>query len=258
MKEKICIFHIFRKDGASLFLHPLVTPEKVVHQLEKSAIEGRYGLEPRVEALTLFRNELYRQIEAGVKSWMGDVRFIPKFLISSVVFLICYFFMSFVIRDPLPVIDEVAISLAAAIITYILLGRRDLTSKAATKKRLALRVTVDRIIFRESNFVKQVEAALHRNETGNIEEVIKQIVEPAQQKLGDLFKEEANQFIQILESRFNFKKLKKEEKILKKYMRSSVTGDQRRNVKKMLESKKLDYPLYAVYKSFKKTVSNLK
>ena len=141
-------------------------------------------MEPRVEALTMFRNELYRQIEVGVKNWLSDARFVPKFLISALVFVVTYFFMSFVVRDPLPVIDEVALGLAAAVVVFLLLGRRDMNSKLATKKRLDLRVIVDRITFRESAFVKQVEEALHRNETGGMEEVVKQIVEPVRQELG--------------------------------------------------------------------------
>ncbi len=257
-KERLYIFHIFRKDNKALFLHPFLTPGKLVSNLEKSDIVGRYGMEPRVEALTMFRNELYREIEVGVKRWLSDVRFIPKFFISSGVFLVAYFIMSFVIRDPLPVLDELAIGLGAAIVTYILIGKRDMTSKAATKKRMDLRVMVDRITFKESNFVKMVESALQRNEGGSIEEVIGQIVEPSMQELGDPYKEEASLFIQMLENQFDFKKLRKEEKILKNYMNKSKPGNEIKNIVKMIESKKLDFPLYAVYKSFKKTVSSLK
>ncbi len=256
-KDRVYIFHFFRKDGTSLFLNSFGSPGKIVNVLEKSEVEGRYGMEPRVEALTMFRNELYRQIEVGVKNWLSDVRFIPKFLISALVFVVVYFFMSFVVRDPLPVIDEVAAGLAAAVGAFFLQGRRDINSEAATKKRLDLRVIVDRITFRESDFVKQVEAALHRNETGSIEDVIKEIVEPVRQELGQDVREEAAQFIRALESRFDFKKLQREERMLKRVMsRSPVELD--KDFARLVESKKYDFPLYAVYKSFKKTVANLK
>ena len=111
--------------------------------------------------------------------------------------------------------------------------------------------------FQEIDFVKQVEAALHRNETGSIEDVIKQIVEPASQELGQEVREEAAQFIRALESRFDFKKLQREERMLKRVMgRSPVKLD--KNFTRLVESKKYDFPLYAVYKSFKKTVANQK
>ncbi len=256
-KDRIIIFHIFREDGTSLFLHPFASADKIVNQLEKSTVAGRYGMEPRVEALTMFRNELYRLIEVGVKNWLSDVRFIPKFLMSALAFIVVYFFTSFVIRDPLPVIDEVAIGLAVSVAVFLLLGRRDMSSKAASKKRLDLRVIVDRIVFRESDFVKQVETALHKHETGSVEEVIGQIVEPVRQVLGEDYREEAAQFIRALESRFNFKKLQREEKLLKRIMKSSPR-ELNRSFSRLVESKKFDFPLYAVYKSFKSTVSNPK
>jgi hypothetical protein len=256
-KDRVYLFHIFRKDGTSLFLTPFASPDKFVSGLERNAVEGRYGMEPRVEALTMFRNELYRQIEVGVKNWLSDARFVPKFLISALVFVVAYFFTSFVIRDPLPVIDEVAIGLAAAVVVFLLLGRRDMNSKMATKKRLDLRVIVDRITFRESPFVKQVEEALHRNETGSMEEVVKQIVDPVRQDLGREVREEAAQFIRALESRFNFKKLQREERLLKRVMGRSP-GELNKSFTRLVESKKYDFPLYAVYKSFKKTVANQK
>jgi len=240
-----------------MFLHPFGTPDKFVSGLERSDVEGRYGMEPRVEALTMFRNDLYRQIEIGVKNWLSDARFVPKFLISSLIFVVVYFFMSFVVRDPLPVIDEIAIGLAASVGAFLLLGRRDMNSKAATQKRLDLRVIVDRITFRESAFVKQVEEALHRNEAGSIDEVVRQIVEPARQELGEEVREEAAQFIRALESRFNFKKLQREERVLKRIMGRSP-GEMDRSFARLVESKKYDFPLYAVYKSFKKTVTNQK
>lgn len=256
-KDRVFIFHIFRRDGTSLFLNPFGSPGKIVGGLERSEVEGRYGMEPRVEALTMFRNELYRQIEVGVKNWLSDVRFIPKFLISALAFVVVYFFMSFVVRDPLPVIDEIAIGLGAGVAVFFLQSRRDISSKAATKKRLDLRVIVDRITFLESDFVNQVEAALHRNETSSIEDVVKQIVEPARQELGEGVREEAAQFIRALESRFDFKKLQREERMLKRVMSRSPV-ELNKNFARLVESKKYDFPLYAVYKSFKKTVANQK
>jgi hypothetical protein len=253
--QRLFIFHIFRNDGTSLFLHPFGRPERIVRQLESCTLEGRYGREPRVEALTLLRNELYRRIELGVKSWLSDVRFIPKFLLASLVFVVTYFFMSYVVRDPVPVIDEVAIGLAAAVVVFVLQGRRDAASKAAMKKRVDLRVVVDRVVFRESDFVKLVEEALHRNEGGSGEEVVRGIVEPVQQELGDQYREEAAQFIRSLEGRFDLRRLAREEKYLRRLLRRTAPGA---GFTRLVEQKKYDFPLYAVYKSLKKTVASAK
>ena len=255
-KTKIYIFHIFRSDGQSLFLHPLNNPDKLIAQLENAEVIGRYGREPRVEALTLFRNELYREIETGVKRWLADIRFIPKFLISAVVFIIAYFFLSFVIRDPIPLIDEIAISLGVSVVLYYLLGRKDISSEKATKKRLVLRSAVDKITFCQSPFVKQVEEILHQNESSSISEVIRQILEPIEQELSESQKEEADHIIQLLEGKFNFKRIKRKERQFQRYLKGS--GDKSQHIHKLGKAIKLDFPLYAVYKRLKKMTPNIK
>lgn len=257
-KEPVYIFHLFRRDGKALILNPFASPEKLLAHLEQGNVQGRYGKEPRVESLTLFRNELYRMIEAAVKNWVSDMRFIPKFLISTAVFLVGYFVLSYVIRDPIPVIDEIAVALGAAIIIYILLGRRDMSSDRAMKKRVALRTIVDRIQFRESDFVKRVEQTLYKNESEEIERVVRSIVTPEQQQLGSPDRQELSQFLRLLENQFNFRRLKREEKVLKRYVEDSQTGHGSSSLRKWAASKNLDFPLYAVYKCFKQTVTNSK
>ena len=254
--QKTYLFHIYRQDGSSLFLHPLFPPARVVEALEKGPLEGRYGLEPRVEALTGFRDELYRQVEQGVRHWINDLRFIPKFLIAAGAFVAAYVFFSAVVRDPLPVIDEVVLGVAAAVITFALLGRRDLASRRAAKKRLDLRLVVDRIAFRESAFVKNVEGALHSAEGESVEQVVRRIVAPGEQGLesslpasgAETGLAEAAQFVRLLEQRFNFRKLQREERTFRR-----LSG--KREAGRLLSVRKVDFPLYSVYKSFKRTVS---
>ena len=252
--EKNYIFHIHRKDGSSLLLHPLSPPAKVVETLEKGPLEGRYGREPQVEVLTGLRDELYRQVELGVRHWLADLRFVPKFLIASGAFVAAYLFFSIVVRDPLPVIDEVVLGLAAAVASFVLLGRRDLASQRATKKRLDLRQVVDRIAFRESEFVKKAEEALHSAEGESVEQVVRRILEPLQQgpeaspQAEGSAQAEAAQFVRLLEQRFNFRKLEREEPGFRR-----LAG--RREAARLLSVRKVDFPLYSVYKSYKRTVS---
>jgi hypothetical protein len=251
---KSFLFHIHRKDGSSLLLHPLSPPAKVVELLEKGPLEGRYGIEPPVEALSGFRDELYRQVEAGVRRWLADLRFVPKFLLASGAFVAAYLFFSIVVRDPLPVIDEVVLGVAAAALTFVLLGRRDLASRRAAKKRLDLRMVVDRITFRESEFVKRVELALHSAEGQDVVQVVRRSLEPfapgpqgsAEPESG-ADPQEAAQFVRLLEQRFNFRRLEREEPGLRR-----LAG--RREAARLLSVRKVDFPLYAVYKSFKRAV----
>ena len=254
-KKKTLIFHLFRNDGGSLIVHPFVNPEKLMQGLEESEIVGRYGAEPRVEALTLLKNDLYRLVETGVRNWLYDMRFIPKFLISAGLFVVVYFFMTFVIRDPLPIVDEIAIALGASIVRFILIGRRDIKSDTAAKRRLSLRTAVDRVSFTESPFVVRLEEYLHETESGTLEEVVQKIVDPNDKlEIDEAQRDEARQFVKACEAMFRLKNAKRDEKMLKRYLERTSKGEPAQDIKKWAESRKIDFPLYAVYKRFKRTV----
>ena len=167
------IYLLTRRDGTPLFISPFHDPTSLLERETDDTYEGLYGSEPRVEAITKLRNELYRRIESDVRDWINERRFIPRFLISAGVFLVVYLFLSLVIRDPIPLIDELLLGLAGAVASYLAIGRRFEQSSAASNKRIALRAKVDAIVFHESPFLSELEGLLHRlegGETGEDEE----------------------------------------------------------------------------------------
>ena len=255
-KETIYVYHLFRKEGDSLLIHPFTTPEKLVSGLETSNVVGKYGKEPNVEALTVLKNQLYRMSENWVRTWISDLKFIPRFLISALVFLSAFFFCAYIIRDPVPVLDEIAIGLGCSLLTYMILGRKDAKSDTAAKKRLSLRTAIDRILFTESNFVKGLEEYLHQNESSSIDNLIQEIVNPTiKHEINEDNKKEAGHFINTCETSFEIKNLKKREKMLAKYLKQSRTRRiSQDNVKKWEKMINIDFPLYAVYKQCKNTV----
>lgn len=255
--KKLSIYHLYRQDGSSLFLHPFQQSDRFIDQIENSVIEGKYGKEPRAESLTLFRNELYRTIEEQVKSWVAEIRFLPKFLISAGLFLLSYLFLSLVIRDPLPMLDEIAISLALSFGCYFFLGRRDQKSDLALKKRVDLRTRVDRIVFKESRFVREIEKALQKNESLTTPEVIEYMLSPPERTLTQEEKEDALQIARYLKNRFNSRELKKREKLITR-MKREKEPEKRIKIQSMLaDSKKIDLSLFALYTRIKKSYDTI-
>ena len=160
----ITIFHVSRRDGTALFLHPFVKKGTMMDLANSVELIGRYGMEPRVESLTMLRNELYRRIESDVRDWINERRFVPRFLIAAGAFLVVYLFLAAVIRDPLPVLDETLVGLAAGAVTFVLVGRRFEQSKVASQRRVSLRTKVDAVVFSEEPGVHAVEELLHQLE----------------------------------------------------------------------------------------------
>ncbi|MCF7937235.1 MAG: hypothetical protein K9L68_01410 [Spirochaetales bacterium] len=254
--ENIVIYHIYRKDGGSLFLHPFENPEKLMSSIEKNfSLSGKYGQEPRVETLTMFRNELYRLVEQGVKDWISDQKFIPRFLISAGVFLGGYFLFSFAIRDPLPMIDELLIALAAAIATYFFLGRKDLKSDAVLKRRATCKTAVDGIVFEESEFLEKMEAKLQEREDADSETLIESLWQPLKEPISQEEVEDAKRIIGYLEQKFSSKDYRKHNKKLKKLSRLQKRNKNFEQLKHWADSRKVDLSLFAFYTNMKQSVS---
>ena len=258
-KPTAYIFHVLLKDGESLLLDPFRGVERLESTLAERGVEGRFGTEPRVEALTLYRNELYRAVDAAVRRWLSEKRFIPRFLASAGVFVLAMFVMAYVFRGglPIPVIDELAIALGASVVAYLAIGRKELASELATRKRVALKNAIDRITFVPSRFLVRVEETLRRYEAENLEGLVSEILDPADEPLDEPERSEATEFVRLLEDQFNYARLRKGERELKNFLaeRSAERGT---NLRKWAESQRLNFPLYAVYKRFKRTVERVR
>ena len=157
---------------------------------------------------------------------------------------------------------------AAVIGTYLFMGRRDLGSDAAMKKRIALRNSVDRIKFVPSAFLSRVEQELRRTESGNFEEAVRAILDPdksfdrdaetggAMAAPAEAERAEVAQFVLLLEEKYRFKRLRREEKVLRSYA-SRAASDRGDSLRRWSDTKKLDLPLYAIYKRFKRSVERV-
>lgn len=253
--EPVHIFHVFRKEGTPLFLHPFGGKKRSVDILEGRTVDGLYGREPRVESLTMFRNELYRIIERDVKEWISEVRFLPRFLIASGVFVAAYFFLSLVVRDPLPIVDELALSLGAAVASYLLVGRRDVRSGTATKRRIALRAKVDNIVFRESELAEDFETLLTKSEEADVDELISMLSDTSSARgLAGYYggdNEALKQLIGYLNDFFAGSDYRRQER---RFLKSEAPIEEReRNAfKRWIALKNVDLPLFAVYLSIKR------
>jgi hypothetical protein len=158
------IIHLSRRDGTPLFLHPFLRRGSTLEVSPTATFAGCYGEEPRVESLTILRNELYRRIDEDVRDWINERRFIPRFLIASGAFLVVFLFLALVVHTPIPLVDELLGAGAAGIVVFIFVGRRFESSRAAGNRRVALRTRVDSAVFSEEQFVRQLEAILRRLE----------------------------------------------------------------------------------------------
>jgi len=83
---------------------------------------------------------LYSAIDFSVDRWIQNKQYVPRLLICALIFTASYFVLSLAIRDPLPMIDEIAISVGLTLLGWNVLAKRDTRSSVAQRKRYELKV----------------------------------------------------------------------------------------------------------------------
>lgn len=156
------LYHLRRSDGTPVFIHPFYRPGSLIALPPNASLSGHYGNEPRVESITMLRNDLYRFVERDVRDWVAERRFIPRFLLSAGTFFLVYVGLFIAVPDPLPFFDEAIIGVGAAILVFAMLGRRFEQSKVASSRRIALRNKVDSVVFSEDPFTRELEDLMVR------------------------------------------------------------------------------------------------
>lgn len=214
--EKIYLFHIRGQDGVPWFLHPFAGTVVWIDRLKKNPLEGRYGAEPRTESINLFREELQGILRQAVRRWVAARWFPERFVLGAIAFLVAYFFFSYVIRDPIPVIDELFLSFLAGILTFRGLAKRYYAREEVKALTRELQEKIDHTHFEESPLVRNLETLLEELEESSFDELLNRWRRGEKLALHPEDYEEARGLLGALECRFSEKERKRFLKELEK------------------------------------------
>ncbi len=103
----------------------------------------------------------FQEIDASVNLWIQEKRYFIRLFASTGAFFIMYFFLSLVIRDPIPLLDEAVGSIIFAIITWRFFAKRDTKAAVAHKKKLEIKRGVNEAKFKDLNLIQIIETYLY-------------------------------------------------------------------------------------------------
>ncbi len=129
---------------------------------------------------------------------------------------------------------------------FFFLAKKDQNSEKSSKKRLALRLIIDRIVFEEDPFVKELEEILHYNESVDSSVLIESIFGKDEKGFIHGNSEDLGQLISYLDNYFTAKPYGKK---IKKIEKLGVA-----KTSKWAEENKVDLSLFAVYRKLKKRI----
>lgn len=167
----ITCYALLRKVGSNLYLSPYLKPEKTATLDADTPValvsSGMLTKGQKDEASFA----LYSAIDFSVDRWIQDKQYVPRLLISAVVFMVTYFFMSLAIRDPLPMIDEVLVSTGLTVVCWIALAKRDTRSSRALQRRYELKAKAGSPDYQVQEGIFALEAFLQDIESLDMQDV---------------------------------------------------------------------------------------
>jgi hypothetical protein len=150
--------YVFMLGGSSpVVVHPFNDKKPYVHA-DVGSIAGRYGVGEVPSHADTIRAELYAAMEKGARKYFLDKGYYLRLALSSTVFVVVYLFLSIVVRDPVPLIDELLLGSLAAAAVFFASERKALSSRGHLETVLLLRRALDVAYFSESRIVDLFEA----------------------------------------------------------------------------------------------------
>jgi hypothetical protein len=150
--------YVFMFGGKSpLVVHPF-NQKMPYNNTETSQIMGRYGVGEVPSQADSIRVELYAAMEKGARKFFLDKGYYLRLALCSTVFVVVYLFLSIIVRDPVPLIDELLVGTFAAAAVFFASERKALSSREHLETVLRLRRALDGAYFSESRVVDLFEA----------------------------------------------------------------------------------------------------
>ncbi len=154
-------FYLLKRTyGSTLYLHPFLEKKGVEKWDSDAVVTTAVSSEITRNEKDDYLYELYKRIDHGVDSWIQELKYIPRLLNSAAAFLVVYFFFSFVIRDPIPVIDELLAATAGAAAFYLWTASKNRKSEIAMKKRMELKTQAEKADFIVNHALHELENTL--------------------------------------------------------------------------------------------------
>lgn len=116
-------------------------------------------------------------LDKRINYWIQDKHYIVRLFISALVFILLYFFCSLVIKDPLPLIDELLISLTGSAISWFIVAKRDIEAKIAKNARREWHSSIENAELLYSSEIGEIEEYLAVIDRINFKDLIGRIVD---------------------------------------------------------------------------------
>lgn len=136
------------------------TRKQLHERLQEGEIEGFFGSYPEESQRDALKRQLYFIADQTAEKEFQEGDYLWRSICTFFCFLILFFLMSYVVRDPIPLIDEIALSLAGSLLFNLWFRKKRARGQRLEMMKLEMRSNVDSVAFSEQETVRNMELYL--------------------------------------------------------------------------------------------------
>ncbi|MDA3850017.1 MAG: hypothetical protein PF447_01965 [Spirochaetaceae bacterium] len=122
--------------------------------------KGWFGQYPSDDNRQTMKKQWYYLTDRSSELSFHDQEFLPRYLLSFLIFLFVFFILTYLVKDPIPMVDELGFSFLAGFIFNLWWKNKRKDSLSCDKIKLELRSKVDKIPFEELELLNKLELYL--------------------------------------------------------------------------------------------------
>jgi hypothetical protein len=157
------LFHLVNNKQEPLILLPDLDLEDGGESV-LAEIKGLYGKDPETKFINEIRNSLYAKVDKSINAKLSDKYLLPRVMINLTVFVGVYIFLSVIIPDPIPQLDEIAFAAGSAFAVNWYVKKRQLQGTNFKQIEAQAKEYLDKIRFEPHEFLIRLEQLLEELE----------------------------------------------------------------------------------------------
>lgn len=128
--------------------------------LQEGDMEGFFGSYPDKNERDALKNQLYFLADQAAERDFQESDYLLRYILTFLCFLFLFFIFSYVVRDPIPMVDEIALSLAGALFFNLWFRKKRAASQKLEMMKLEMRNDIDSLSFSEQELIRNIELYL--------------------------------------------------------------------------------------------------
>lgn len=134
--------------------------EHFKENLQEGNLEGYFGSYPDKNEREVLKNQLYFLADQAAEKNFQEADYLLRYILTFLCFLLLFFVLSYVVRDPIPLVDEIALSLAGSLFFNLWFRKKRTASQKLEMIKLEMRNDVDSLSFSEQELTRNIELYL--------------------------------------------------------------------------------------------------